>query len=114
MNKSKLFLFGSDEEGGRDPFLPARKQSQGGGRTRVRGKSRKERQVNFGGELQVEPSASSRQRPEERRVEMAGGVSGGREGSFSLLERRIQTLEEGTTASLARIEQALLLIASKK
>ena len=35
-------------------------------------------------------------------------------GSFSLLERRIQTLEEGTTASLARIEQALLLIASKK
>ena len=43
-----------------------------------------------------------------------GGVSGGREGSFSLLERRIQTLEEGTTASLARIEQALLLIASKK
>ena len=72
----------------------------------------KERQVNFGGEIQVE--ASSQPRPGERRVETIGGASGGREGSFSLLERRIQTLEEGTTASLARIEQALLLIASKK
>ena len=112
-----MFLVSSDEEGGRDPFLPARKQSQGGGRTRVRGKARKERQVNFGGELHVEePAASSQQRPDERRVEVAGGGvgRGGREGSFSLLERRIQTLEEGTTASLARIEQALLLIASKK
>ena len=76
----------------------------------MRGKSRKERQVNFGGELHVEPAAS----PQQRRVEMAGRLSGGREGSFSLLERRIESLEEGTTASLARIEQALLLIASKK
>ena len=73
------------------------------------GKSREERQVNFGGELQVEPAAQPR--PGERRVE---GI-GGRKGSFSLLEQRIQTLEQGTTASLARIEQTLqLLIASKK
>ena len=72
----------------------------------------KERQVNFGGEIQVE--ASSQPRPGERRVETIGGSGGGREGSFSLLEKRIQTLEQGTTASLARIEQALLLIASKK
>ena len=103
-------MFSSDEERGQDPFLPARKQRQGGGRAtaRVRGK---ERQVNFGGEIQVE--ASSQPRPGERRVGTTGG-SGGREGSFSLLEQRIQTLEQGTTASLARIEQALLLIASKK
>ena len=101
-------MFSSDEERGQDPFLPARKQRQGGGRARVRGK---ERQVNFGGEIQVE--ASSQPRPGERRVETTG-ASGGREGSFSLLEQRIQTLEQGTTASLARIEQALLLIASKK
>ena len=99
-------MFSSDEERGQDPFLPARKQRQGGGRAtaRVRGK---ERQVNFGGEIQVEASSQL------RRVETTG-ASGGREGSFSLLEQRIQTLEQGTTASLARIEQALLLIASKK
>ena len=118
MNQRKLFCVSSDEEGGRDPFLPARKQGQGGGRaTRVRGgKSKgKERQVNFGDgeQVQVEPSAK---RPDERRgVEIGvGGVGGGREGSFSLLERRIESLEEGTTASLARIEQALLLIAASK
>ena len=67
----------------------------------------KERQGNFGGEIQAEASSQL------RRGETTG-ASGGREGSFSLLEQRIQTLEQGTTASLARIEQALLLIASKK
>ena len=115
MNQRKLFCVSSDEEGGRDPFLPARKQGQGGGRaTRVRGgKSKgKERQVNFGDGEQVQVEHSAK-RPDERRgVEI--GVGGGREGSFSLLERRIESLEQGTTASLARIEQALLLIAASK
>ena len=100
-------MFSSDEERGQDPFLPARKQKQG--RTRVRGKS-KGRQVNFGGELEVD--SSSKPQPGERKVEAVEGE--GRKGSINLLEQRIQTLEVGTTASLARIEHALSLLASKK
>ena len=34
----------------------------------------------------------------------------GRDSGFSVLEQRIKALEEGTTASLARIEQALIAI----
>ena len=96
-------MFSSDEE--RDPFLPARKQKQG--RTRVRGKS-KGRQVNFGGELEVD--SSSKPQPGERKVEAGEGG----ERKINLLEQRIQSLEVGTTASLARIEHALSLLASKK
>ena len=96
-------MFSSDEERGQDPFLPARKQKQG--RTRVRGKS-KGRQVNFGGELEVDSSS----KPGERKVEAGEGG----ERKINLLEQRIQTLEVGTTASLARIEHALSLLASKK
>ena len=98
-------MFSSDEERGQDPFLPARKQKQG--RTRVRGKS-KGRQVNFGGELEVD--SSSKPQPGERKVEAGEGG----ERKINLLEQRIQTLEVGTTASLARIEHALSLLASKK
>ena len=98
-------MFSSDEEKGQDPFLPARKQKQG--RTRVRGKS-KGRQVNFGGELEVD--SSSKPQPGERKVEAGEGG----ERKINLLEQRIQTLEVGTTASLARIEHALSLLASKK
>ena len=98
-------MFSSDEERGQDPFLPARKQKQG--RTRVRGKS-KGRQVNFGGELEVD--SSSKPQPGERKVEAGEGG----ERKINLLEQRIQSLEVGTTASLARIEHALSLLASKK
>ena len=98
-------MFNSDEEKGQDPFLPARKQKQG--RTRVRGKS-KGRQVNFGGELEVD--SSSKPQPGERKVEAGEGG----ERKINLLEQRIQNLEVGTTASLARIEHALSLLASKK
>ena len=98
-------MFSSDEERGQDPLLPARKQKQG--RTRVRGKS-KGRQVNFGGELEVD--SSSKPQPGERKVEAGEGG----ERKINLLEQRIQTLEVGTTASLARIEHALSLLASKK
>ena len=38
----------------------------------------------------------------------------GRDSGFSVLEQRIKALEEGTTASLARIEQALIAIQAAK
>ena len=38
----------------------------------------------------------------------------GRDSGLSVLEQRIKALEEGTTASLARIEQALIAIQAAK
>ena len=38
----------------------------------------------------------------------------GRDSGLCVLEQRIKSLEEGTTASLARIEQALIAIQAAK
>ena len=140
----------SDDE--RDPFLPARKQRQGGGgggRLRARGKQRQvnfegelrhrmipiftlrstlkrgsaldpfdfQFQVNFGGELGVEDAVDSslRSGQEERKADMPiVDQARGRDSGLSVLEQRIKALEEGTTASLARIEQALIAIQALK
>ena len=51
---------------------------------------------------------------EERKAEMPIDQVRGRDSGFSVLEQRIEALEEGTTASLTRIEQALFAIQAAK
>ena len=73
-------------------------------------------QVNFGGELGVEDAVDSslRSGQEERKAEMPIDQVRGRDPGLSVLEQRIKALEQGTTASLARIEQALIAIQAAK
>ena len=73
-------------------------------------------QVNFGGELGVEDAVDSslRSGQEERKPEMPIDQARGRDSGLCVLEQRIKALEEGTTASLARIEQALIAIQAAK
>ena len=73
-------------------------------------------QVNFGGELGVEDAVDSslRSGQEERKAKMPIDQVQGRDSGLSVLEQRIKALEQGTTASLARIEQALIAIQAAK
>ena len=73
-------------------------------------------QVNFGGELGVEDAVdfSLRAGQEERKSDMPIDQVRNRDSGFSVLEQRIKALEQGTTASLARIEQALIAIQAAK
>ena len=73
-------------------------------------------QVNFGGELGVEDAVDSslRSGQEEKKAEMPIDQVRGRDPGLSVLEQRIKALEEGTIASLARIEQALIAIQAAK
>ena len=74
-------------------------------------------QVNFGGELGVEDAVDSSLRAgqEESKAEMPiVNQVRGRDSGLCVLEQRIKALEQGTTASLARIEQALIAIQAAK
>ena len=51
---------------------------------------------------------------EEKKAEMPIDQVRNRNSGLSVLEQRIKALEEGTTASLARIEQALIAIQAAK
>ena len=51
---------------------------------------------------------------EEKKAEMPIDQVRGRDSGLNVLEQRIKALEEGTTASLARIEQALVAIQAAK
>ena len=73
-------------------------------------------QVNFGGELGVEDAVDSSLRAgqEERKAKIPIDQVQSRDSGLSVLEQRFKSLEEGTTASLARIEQALIAIQAAK
>ena len=51
---------------------------------------------------------------DERKAEMPIDQVWNRDSGLSVLEQRIKALEDGTTASLARIEQALIAIQAAK